>query len=69
MKKLFTIIAILGTTQGVVNSAPKAFPRYQTQIVFEDSEVPAFVVTEHKGKQSVVIDRSHLKSSVQVQKF
>lgn len=35
-----------------------------THIVFQDHEVPHFLVVETNGKKRVVIDSSHLKSEV-----
>jgi hypothetical protein len=48
-----TCSAMAATTKTPLQMKP------QTVVVFQDHEVPQFVVVEHKGKKRVVIDRHH----------
>lgn len=66
MKRLFSILALSTATQGITQPTPVIRSELQRKIIFTESEVPVFVITGQKDKQTIVIDRSHLKSSVKV---
>ena len=62
MKRTLTLtLGMIATSCSVLAATPepRATPKPQNQIriIFEDNEVPSFIVIENKGKKRIVIDR------------